>query len=230
MRAAAIPASLTVAAGWWFAGRRAVSEIQNFTGQLERAEAFLRAKCALISTEGLSIHIKHTKARGRDVNGYYRFADRRIVVAVKRRLKYPRKAAYGVGSVSVARRSPRARPFKLVWHEERFDGPDELLAFVAGHEVWHFLCHSGQRKGDYETKANCNGFLWLTEFKCWAGPGHAVEPIPALPPRPDHAEPEPQRRRWIQYDLFSFVGVGAAAAARQRPPSPARRASRRGRR
>jgi hypothetical protein len=165
----------------------AAVEITNFTGELARAEAFIRAKCALISTEGLTIHIKHTRAKRRDVTGYYRFADRRIVIAVRRRLRYPRRAAYGVGSVTLLHKPPRGRPYKLVWHEDRFDGPDDLLAFVAGHEIWHFLCHSGQRKGDHETKANCNGFLWLREFKCWAGAGARVEAIPPLPPRPDRA-------------------------------------------
>jgi hypothetical protein len=167
----------------------AAVEIMNFTGELARAEAFIRAKCALIGTEGLSIHIKHTRAKRRDVTGYYRFADRRIVIAVKRRLRYPRTAAYGVGSITPLRKPLKGRPYKLVWHEDRFENPDDLLAFVAGHEIWHFLCHSGQRKGDHETKANCNGFLGLQEFRRWAGAGARVEPIPPLPPRPDRPAP-----------------------------------------
>jgi hypothetical protein len=168
---------------------------------LERAEAFIRAKLALVATDGLSIHIKHTRAKGRDVNGYYRLTDRRIVIAVKKRLRYPRKAAYGVGSVPAAKRGVRGRPFKLVWHEERFDGPDDLLVFVAGHELWHFLCHSGQRKRDHETKANCNGFLWLHEFRAWTSLRAPVAAIPALPPRPDRIVAEPSGG-WIQQTLF----------------------------
>lgn len=174
-------------------------EICNFTGGLDLAEGFIRAKCEHFETDGLSVHIKHTRAKGRDVNGYYRLDDRRMVIAVKKRLRYPRQAAYGVGSVPVEKRSGR-RPFELVWHEERFDSPEDLLVFVAGHEFWHFLCHSGQRKRDHETKANCHGFLWLREFKRWAGPGHPVPAVPALPPRPDR-EPEPPCR-WIQQLLF----------------------------
>ena len=181
--------------------------IRNFTGALARAEAFVRAKLALIGTEGLSVHIKHTRAKGRDITGYYRLTDRRIVIAVKKRLRYPRKAAYGVGSTPAPKRGVRGRPFKLVWHEERFDSPDDLLVFVAGHEVWHFLCHSGQRKRDHETKANCNGFLWLREFRNWAGPGESVTSIPVLPPRPDQIVEQPDqphqlRRSWVQQTLF----------------------------
>ncbi|HEY2773292.1 MAG TPA: hypothetical protein VGK20_04470 [Candidatus Binatia bacterium] len=160
-------------------------EIRNFTGQLERGEAFVRAKAAQIETHELSIHIKFTRARGRDINGYYRWDDRRMVLAVKKRLRYPRMAAYGVGTMP--RKTPRrgGLPYRLVWHEDRFESPDDLLVFVAGHEFWHFLCHTGQRKRDHETKANCLGFSWLLEFRAWAGLGVAVDRIPAIPPRPD---------------------------------------------
>ena len=58
-------------------------EVRNFTNTLARAEAFVRAKCEHFSTEGLSIHIKYTRARGRDLNGYYRLADHHIVIAVQ---------------------------------------------------------------------------------------------------------------------------------------------------
>jgi hypothetical protein len=161
-------------------------ELQNFTGKLERGEAFVRAKAALAETEGLSVHIKFTRARGRDVNGYYRWDDRRMVLAVKQRLRYPRRAAYGVGTQSRDWQRLGGRPYRLLWHEESFASPDDLLVFVAGHEFWHFLCHSGQRKRDHETRANCNGFAWLREFRAWA-PGSEVEAIPPLPPRPDRA-------------------------------------------
>ena len=162
-------------------------EIKNFTGTLERAEAFIRAKAEHFDTTGLSVHIKHTRAKGRDLNGYYRLNDRRIVVAVKKRLRYPRRAAYGVGSRPLVRPRPGKRPYRLVWHEETFTGPDDLAVFAAGHEVWHFLCHSGQRRGDFETKANCSGFDWLCEFRHWTGT--VVAPVPPVPPRPDIPRP-----------------------------------------
>jgi hypothetical protein len=162
-------------------------DLVNYTGKLERGEAFVRAKAALAETAGLSVHIKFTRAKGRDVNGYYRWDDRRMVLAVKQRLRYPRRAAYGVGTQSRDWQRLGGRPYRLLWHEETFASPDDLLVFVAGHEFWHFLCHSGQRKRDHETRANCNGFAWLREFRAWTGPGDAVEEIPALPPRPDRA-------------------------------------------
>jgi len=162
-------------------------ELRNFTGLLERSEAFLRAKLALAETGSLSIHIKFTRARGRDVNGYYRWDDQRMVLAVKQRLRYPRTAAYGVGTTPRNDHRLGGLPYRVVWHEERFESPDDLLVFVAGHEFWHFLCHSGQRKRDHETKANCNGFAWLREFRQWPGPHCPVAEIPMLPPRPDRA-------------------------------------------
>jgi len=159
-------------------------ELVNFTGKLERGEAFVRAKAAQVSTESLSVHIKYTRARGRDIDGYYRQTDRRMVLAVKQRLRYPRLAAYGVATTPVSDPRRASRPYRLVWHEERFDSPDDLLVFVAGHEFWHFLCHSGQRRRDHETRANCHGFEWLLEFRQWLGPEVAVRPIPVLPARP----------------------------------------------
>ncbi|MFT4569785.1 MAG: hypothetical protein ACI8TX_002240 [Hyphomicrobiaceae bacterium] len=164
-------------------------ELVNFTGTLSRAEAFVRAKAAHFRTDDLSVHVKYTKAKGRDVTGYYRLNDRRIVLAVKKRLRYPRNAAYGVGSQTLERPSKGRAPYKLLWWEDRFDSPEDLLVFVAGHEIWHFLCHSGQRKGDFETRANCHGFLWLAEFRSWTGVGEQVLPCPDRPLRPDRLAP-----------------------------------------
>lgn len=168
-----------------------VVDLRNFTGRFERGEAFVRAKSALVDTTGLSVHIKFTKARGRDLNGYYRWEDRRMVLAVKQRLRYPRSAAYGVGTRPRDSRRLGGAPYSLVWHEERFESEEDQLVFVAGHEFWHFLCHSGQRKRDHETRANCHGFAWLREFRAWPGPGSAVADIPLLPPRPDLNPVEP---------------------------------------
>ena len=160
-------------------------EFSNFTGDLEKSEAFIRAKCEQFATLGLSIHLKHTRAKDRDFDGYYRLDDQRVVVAVKKRLSYPRRAAYGIATAPRNSRAGGGLPYRLVWHEEDFSSPDDLAVFGAGHELWHFLCHSEQRRHDFETKANCNGFLWLEEFKHWPGRGFPVASQPALPPRPD---------------------------------------------
>jgi hypothetical protein len=171
---------------------------------MDRAQTFIEAKFTRFDASEVSLHIKYTRAKGRDLNGYYRFADRRIVVAVKKRLRYPRRAAYGVATQAITRRQLTGRPYKLVWHEESFTSPDDLLVFAAGHEAWHFLCHSGQRKGDYETRANCNGFLWLSEFQEWDGRSQRVDPVPKRPARPDIIPgTEPDKRGWIQGDLFA---------------------------
>jgi hypothetical protein len=166
-------------------GGTQVLEIKNYTDGLERGEAFLRAKLTLINTHQLSIHIKHTYARGCDLTGYYRWHDRRLVAAVRPGLRYPVKAAY---SVAQAPRKDGRSGFgrQKIWYEDRFHSADDLFVFVAGHEVWHFLCDSRQRpvSRDQETLANCLGFLWLREFKRWK-PGARVAPIPHEPPRPD---------------------------------------------
>lgn len=203
-------------------------EIRNFTGRLERAEAFLRAKAALADTAALSIHIKFTRARGRDMSGYYRWNDQRMVLAVKQRLRYPRSAAYGVGTTPRSDRRLGGLPYRLVWHEERFDAPDDLLVFVAGHEFWHFLCHSGQRKRDHETKANCNGFAWLREFREWDPVGPPVAEIPVVPPRPDRSMTEAavtgaMLPPWVTNtdDARPSASPSRATVAAQSPASPA---------
>jgi hypothetical protein len=157
--------------------------IKNYTHRLEHAESFVSAKCELLYTRGLTIHIKHTRARGCDITGYYRWNDHRIVVAVKSRLHYPLTAAY-----SVANQRPGQRQLRrsTVWHEERFESPDDLLVFVAGHEIWHYLCDSGQRDArDEENRANRNGFMWLREFRRWRGAAQRVATTVMYPPRPD---------------------------------------------
>ena len=192
----------------------AVEEFRNFTDGLGKAEAFIRAKCEQFATGGLSIHLKHTRAKDRDFDGYYRLDDSRLVVAVKQGLRYPRRAAYGVGSTSRQDWDGTGLPYHLVWHEDEFGSADDLAVFGAGHELWHFLCHTGQRRRDHETRANCNGFLWLAEFKDWPGPGAPVSAQPALPPRPDGDRPDGSSQdgpAWVQLGLF-----GAGPGSEQR--------------
>jgi hypothetical protein len=166
-------------------------EIQNFTRSLHSGQDFFLAKAEHFQTDGLCVHVKHTRAKGRDIDGYYRFEDQRMVLAVKQRLRYPRLASYGIGTLP--RTKAGGAPYELVWFEDRFDNPDELLVFVAGHEVWHFLCHSGQRRGDFETRANCHGFLWLAEYRRWQADKSSLRPPPERPPRPD----QPQFQQWL---------------------------------
>ena len=203
-------------------------ELKNFSGDLARGELFLRAKCALINTHRLSIHIKHTRARGCDVTGYYRSDDRRLVAAVRPGLKYPVKAAYSVGyAPKKDGRSGLGR--QKIWYEDRFESPDDLLVFVAGHEIWHFLCDSRQRAASHDEEALANrlGFLWLREFKRWRGSGARVAPIPAEPMRPDlvyastgrgrtwrHTLPFGARRRATR-DSSRSLRTGKAAASRR---------------
>jgi hypothetical protein len=171
-------------------------DLRNFTGRLQRAEAFIRAKFALVRTRGLSIRIKYTRAYDAEISGYYRWDDRRMVVAVQAGLRYPFKAAYSVASKG---RGHRARlSTQQIWYEELFDSADDLLVFVAGHEMWHYLCHTRQRKGDQETKANCHGFLWLSEFKRWNRREGRVASIPEDPPRPDKRRAAAHARRRLR--------------------------------
>ena len=51
-------------------------DLRNFTGRLQRAEAFIRAKFSLVRTRGLSIRIKYTRAYDAEISGYYRWERR----------------------------------------------------------------------------------------------------------------------------------------------------------
>jgi hypothetical protein len=209
-----------------------VEPIKNFTHRLARGEAFLQAKCRLIDTRKLSIHIKFTRARGCDLTGYYRWDDRRIVMAVKPGLRFPLKAAYSVAHApSKDGRSKLGR--QKIWYEERFDSLDDLLVFVAGHEIWHFLCDSRQRPADLDQEdlANRVGFLWLAEFKRWRGEGARVASIPMNPPRPDlmRASATPghrSRRTAAQRTKQKAAGTARSARGSARHKRPQRTSTR----
>jgi hypothetical protein len=202
-----------------------VFQIKNYTGGLEHGQAFLRAKLSLVDTRRLSIHVKHTFARKCDVTGYYRWDDRRIVLAVRPGLEYPLKASY---DVALAPRKDGRSGFSRnkIWFEEVFRSEDDLFVFVAGHEIWHFLCDSRQRPPslDREALANRLGFLWLHEFKRWRGPGTRVDGIPTEPPcpavirgRPPLRPPQRQAHGETPYRSASASGSAPAVRAGRKP-------------
>jgi len=39
------------------------------------------------------------------------------------------------------------------------------MVWITFHELWHFLCITGQKTGNYQTKANGFGFEMLRKFK-----------------------------------------------------------------
>ena len=54
---------------------------------------------------------------------------------------------------------------KYIYDSENIRTKDEALAWILGHEFWHYFCYTGQEHGNVETKANACGFRWLRAFK-----------------------------------------------------------------
>jgi len=54
---------------------------------------------------------------------------------------------------------------RFIFDKVRVHNKDESLAWILGHEFWHYLCFTKQESGNVETKANTNGFKWLRIFR-----------------------------------------------------------------
>jgi len=76
-----------------------------------------------------------------------------------------------------------------------FENAHELLVWLAGHEVYHFLTMSKQVRGQagYEAKANRYGFEWLSAWRdshndgFFQGSDHAEDPAGRRPPSVSNA-------------------------------------------
>jgi len=55
--------------------------------------------------------------------------------------------------------------FLWIYDSERCATFDELVIWILSHELWHYLCHTKQATGNYQTKANAYGFKILRQFK-----------------------------------------------------------------
>lgn len=57
--------------------------------------------------------------------------------------------------------------WSYVTKEMTFYNQNEVMVFVFGHEFWHFLCKTKQRRGNWETKANLFAIDLLDEYRDW---------------------------------------------------------------
>jgi hypothetical protein len=56
-----------------------------------------------------------------------------------------------------------------------------VMAFVFGHELWHFLCRTKQKSGNWQTKANKFGIEVLEAFIRWRNEQHTHRMIKGWP-------------------------------------------------
>jgi len=135
-------------------------EYKNKTDLIE-APAFILSRLDRFDTSSLRLHLKFHRRKDQAVSGYFRFRDSLIVAAVRRKQRFPLKNAWPVGS----RKTNVGRGWAWVWDEEPVRDRDELMVWIAGHEVYHFLRHTRQVDGiQRETRANRFAFAWLREF------------------------------------------------------------------
>lgn len=140
-------------------------EYKNLT-DLKLAPRFILQKLSAFDTSKLRLHLKLHRRKDQPVSGYFRFRDCLLVAAVRPRQRFPLKNRWPVGT----RPSSGWRRWEWVWDEEEVRNRDELLVWVAAHEIYHFLRHTKQIQGiQRETRANRFAFQWLREFKAAQG-------------------------------------------------------------
>jgi len=77
------------------------------------------------------------------------------------RSEFPYPAKWAVGT-----RQLDAKNWEWVWREDQLRTLEEAVAWIAGHEAFHWLRHSRQIPGrNHETQANRAGFAWLDEWR-----------------------------------------------------------------
>ena len=58
------------------------------------------------------------------------------------------------------------RRFAWIWDREKACDRDELMVWIAAHELFHFLRHMRQVPGiNRETRANRFAFEWMRDYK-----------------------------------------------------------------
>ncbi len=124
------------------------------------AEAFVRKEAATYRTARLSVSLKYARSDSAPIRGRFNRREARILVLVDAvaqvpfLLRYPIRTQGGSGG-----------HFWWIYDEELAESLEELVVWTFFHEFHHFLCHSGQAQGDWETKANAYGFEMLRKYK-----------------------------------------------------------------
>lgn len=144
--------------------------LRNQTLCLE-ADRFIRQELKAHRTAGLAVRLKASRDRSAAVCGYFRQRDCLIAAAVNPAVRLPVLLRFKVGS-----NGSHIGQFLWRYDEEPANDLDEMMVWIFFHEFYHFLCHSRQAAGRWETRANAFGFEMLRRFK--AGRAVAQEPAP----------------------------------------------------
>jgi hypothetical protein len=93
-----------------------------------------------------------------DRKGTYKLSCR-----IRRDIRYPYKEELTIGSIQL----PEIRSWKYITAWLTAHNDMELMVWIIGHELWHYLCKDKQRRGNYQTKANLYGLRMLKEYRRW---------------------------------------------------------------
>jgi len=170
-------------------------EYKNFT-DLTVAPEFILREIEAFDTSKLRFHLKFHKRKDQEVSGYYRFDDHFILAAVRKKQRFPLKNEWAVAT----RKCRNRRGWTWVWDREQARDRDELMVWIAAHELFHFLRHTKQVPGiNRETRANRFAFEWMRRYLAEkraasdaAAAAAAVAAAAAEPPPTAAAPPAPK--------------------------------------
>ncbi len=136
-------------------------EYTNYT-DLEKAPEYILRRLEAFDTSELKFHLKFHRRKDQEVSGYFRFDDNYVMAAVRKKQRFPLKNEWPVGT----RKSGGRRRFAWIWDREKATDRDELMVWIAAHELFHFLRHMRQVPGiNRETRANRFAFEWMRDYK-----------------------------------------------------------------
>lgn len=137
-----------------------MKEFVNATN-LQRAAEWIQRRLDEFDTQSLRLHLKRHRRKDQLFSGYCRYDDFLVVAAIHERMPLPFLLQKPIGSTPNKRSK---KGYNYVWHEQVIETEEQALAWVAGHECWHFLCKTKQTRGNWETKANRFGFAWSEQY------------------------------------------------------------------
>lgn len=138
--------------------------IKNTANGIEHALNFIQTEIQNYNTSNLIVKFKNIPKSF--IKGYCKYATSEnsnyvINCGVISNGKYPRTAEYAIGTQQLNFK----KGFKWITWVENFKDSNEAMVFLFGHELWHFLCKTKQKKGNHQTKANVFGFEMLNKYR-----------------------------------------------------------------
>ena len=131
---------------------------------IEQALEFIQREIQNYDTSNLITKFKNVPKSF--ITGYCRYPKHNgdncvINCGVNINMQYPRSAEYAIGTKQLNFK----KGFKWITWVENFKDSNEAMVFLFGHELWHFLCKTKQKKGNHQTKANVFGFEMLSKYR-----------------------------------------------------------------